>query len=227
MNRRRFLFPAVLLATVLLSGFCSISSADDLLFDNGNHVESAVVASTKTFPDPDVHVADDFVLPSGSVITGIQWKGLYGSTSPVDDDFKVMIYADDGNGKPTSPATDSAIYSASVTASKRQLTGDLTFADAVYQYSAAIPPFKANGKTTYWLEIFNNLVEHNNYWAWSGSFIYGNGVYAEGDTTWIRNSEQGEQTFQLFGAVPEPITVILAIIGVGLLLVSKRQRLVL
>ena len=92
---------------ILMAAFCTAGNAAiaQVVYDNGNHVQTGALADAEYLTGPAYHEADDFVLATGETITQITWKGFYLSFSPVDDNFEILIYADDGSGQPTSPVT--------------------------------------------------------------------------------------------------------------------------
>lgn len=145
----------------------------------------------------------------------------------MNDNFQIFIYADDGFDEPTSPVTFSAIYSASAAMlTDRHLTGerDPIFNTSIYQYSADIPAFQLTGGTRYWLEIYNNISSPDYYWLWSqdANVLNRKGFYADlrYDPNWLDVGEtfSPAKTFQLFGIVPEPSTLVLLVLGsIGLL----------
>ena len=175
---RRWIIQLVLaVAFITLTEKCRA----EIVYDNGNHVQTGALADGST--DPSYHEADDFLLSNDADITEVTWKGYYLSVSPVDDNFEILIYADDGTGRPTSPVTTSAIYTASASVTDRHLTGEMPFGvENVFQYSATIPAFKANAGTRYWLEIFNDI--RNDDWLWSTDTQIGNGFFSFGSDTW-------------------------------------------
>ncbi len=67
---------------IVLLGMMSVylagqnACAADVLFDNGNHVQTGTLANSEYPGDPGFHNGDDFVLTNTSIITEIHWKGF-------------------------------------------------------------------------------------------------------------------------------------------------------
>jgi hypothetical protein len=190
-----------------------------VVFDNGNHISNGLNASN-TF-----EIADNFTLSGASVtdITDVHWKGVYqNGIADETDNFEIRIY-DDSSGLPaTSPGT--APYDQLVGSVSRIATGEVSGILPVYEYSTFIPPFAAVGGTTYWLEIYNNALDDN--WFWAADFGTGN-LAASSEGSWGRASD--EVTFQLTNdaatVTPEPSSLsiwgLLGAICVAVIIRSK------
>jgi hypothetical protein len=220
----RISFPAAIIAVAIALGQTCMA---DLLFDNGNHVETGAV-SDDYLGNP-FNQSDFFTLPSSATITAISWKGFYfNNPTPAVDNFQVFIYSDDGTGEPTSSPQASAIYSSPAFLTDKHLTGEtLTFLDhqPFYQYTANINAFNLTSGTKYWLEIYNNEQADDWHWAIDLNVPGRSQFYNEvsDPNTWHDNTLNSITTFQLFGNVPEPSTLALLTLGGVIAFAAKRH----
>ena len=136
--------------------FLSINhcSADSIVFDNGvggaTGISGAVISDSNA-ATPTV-VADDASVLVTTVLTGIEWSGVYlgaGGSLPVDD-FTIEIF-DDLNG---SPSNNIASFAVGNNVNRTLAAGGGGIPD-IFSYSAAID-FELDPNTTYWFSIFNN-----------------------------------------------------------------------
>ena len=169
-------------------------------------------------------IAGSFSLSSPSVVTRVNWWGLYafGNTPPAQDDFVVRFFADAG-GPASLPFSESLNLNPG-----RTDTGANTAGDEIYAYSALLPAsVSLAANTTYWLSIVNYTpTDTDDEWFWqlatktSGSLrVRYNDAYP-----WLL-SGPGVLAFSFEGTVvPEPSTgALLTGVG-GLALLARRGR---
>ena len=197
-------------------GFAGMAQAI-MIYDNGAAPNIAV------FSDPNTpqFIADNFSLSPGSnQITEIRWTGVYASADPTGpDNFIIQLFADEAGAPSLSP-----FISLFVGAPGRADTGRVLFSDSVFSYSASIAPIVLPPNTTYWLSIVNDTSgQLNTDWAWAGqSFDFGGGSIGSrsgADFPWFVSSSFAQDfTLSNAQAIPEPLSIVLLVLGLpGLL----------
>ncbi len=161
---------------------------------------------------------DDFVLGSAAHITGVSFTGLYfpGSVAGNITNFAISVYADNA-GQP-----GASIYSVNIPGTPVETpTGfSLTFG---YSFDM---DFMASGGTRYWLSVVPTMLFPPQ-WGWSEG-TGGNGSLYQ-DFFGSRNEIAADLAFTLTGdvtsgAVPEPATWAMLIIGFGAVGFAARRR---
>ena len=217
----------VLIVVAVVSLFSPVSKASTILFDNLNG--SAITSATPN----DLQFAetvDDVTFATTTVVTGINWSGLYEAlaggddfVSAADDDFVVNIYSD--NAGTPGPLLQSFSLGNAV---NRTPGATVPFSGPLIQsfdYSANIN-FTFNAGVTHWLSILNNTPGDTDVFFQStgtGGNTFGR-ITGEGFTDQAQGGEGFATNFQLtFTAIPEPSSVgILALSLMGLL--TRRRR---
>jgi len=177
--------------------------------------------------------ADDFLLDTGAILTGITWYGsyLFTPTQPMPDAFTIRVYTDD-LGMPSESPLYTALFSGGV---DRQFTGVVASGGyEMYHYDVAVAPLALSANTRYWLSIVNSTSSSTQFMGWAWAYNQdGEDPQFVGDAThrWVR--EGGEWTtygssnlaFSLLGqsiSVPEPSA--LALFSLGLLGLGFARR---
>jgi hypothetical protein len=153
-------------------------TAQTIVFDNGvggaTGIDDALQSDADPLPENNNMVeiaADDFSVAKNTLITNVQWVGLYAvSNTPAVDNFVIRIYTDKNGPSGTPLATFEVGNNVNRTDSGQnfQLLLD------VFEYSAEIN-FVANAGTTYWLSIdARSFADNNDTWFWGSLSTTGN-----------------------------------------------------
>ncbi|MEM9083025.1 MAG: GC-type dockerin domain-anchored protein [Planctomycetota bacterium] len=184
--------------TIAAGSLGSISlgvTAQVVVFDNG--VETTTVDDVYTSDTRLLFaMADDFTMAEDTTITGIEWSGGYFQLGgdgpiPVEDDFVIVIYADD-NGSVGDPVTGFLVGNDVNRTDSGSGIPDPTQNDppvVIFSYSATID-FDATAGVKYWLSIEGNTPgPEGNEWGWSARNAAGGNSYftfdRPGGSPWI------------------------------------------
>jgi len=151
----------ILIAVAVVSFFSPVCDASTIVFDNLNGT-----ATTNATPnDRSVmlggETVDDVTLATTTVVTGINWSGVYGPFITPDDDFvaasednfEIRIYADNA-GTPGGLLQTFAVGNA-VNRTAGIIRPFLGADTQSFNYSADIN-FTFDANTTHWLSVLNN-----------------------------------------------------------------------
>ena len=198
-----------------------------IVYDNNAGGASGIDQSFGSDLDSGFLQADDVTLTSDTVITGVQWTGVYlGSqqTAPAADHFTVSIFANAAG----SPDGGAMLASFNVgNAVSRQDSGiDLFAVTNIYNYEAAINYTFAAG-TTYWVAISTDTSDdaEDNFF-WTSQLNQGNHHFSQDNgATWAAGSNPNgsRHDFRLSGVpIPEPSSMMF--LGLSALAIFKRRR---
>lgn len=154
--------------------------------------------------------ADDFVLPTDSIINDLHWWGVYEANQVVADDFTFYFYEDD-NG----PDVGTVVTAQPVNFGRTATTLQNNVNSDVYRYDADLSvSIPVTGGTTYWLAIINDIAGTEE-WFWQTASTTGASA-ASGDqgSTWTVFPSDFDTAFEITG-VPVPGTA--ALLSLGLL----------
>ncbi|MBK8915894.1 MAG: hypothetical protein IPM64_15095 [Phycisphaerales bacterium] len=124
---------------------------------SGTNCQSAAGSAQNSTRAAGVRVAENFQLPSTSVVSQLCWRGVYGNTTcePADmDDFQVVYYALRGQvagnivGGPFRQSDGTLIV-------QRGLTGAIVAGRQEYQYTATHAGVSFPALSCHWVEITN------------------------------------------------------------------------
>jgi hypothetical protein len=199
-----------------------------VIYDNGGADLHGFIGSDFQLPQ---RVADHFVLSQASVLTGVQWSGVYafGNSAPQVDDFTIRLYQDAGG----LPAND-FFYEFHAGNVPRVATGQQVVAPAgrfdVFSYSTNVAPVSLSPGSTLWLSIVDNTPNSpNNQWFWATSSAFTGSSTFRFFEGFPWNHYPAEEAFSLTGEVapvPEPSSLSLAVIagGMGIVAWVRRRR---
>lgn len=163
--------------------------------------------------------ADDFELPSPSLIHDVHWWGIYFQQDEPDaDDFTIRFFNPASSGLPeASPFVSVAPVNLTRTETAMTALGDI-----VYQYEADLPSdVLASAGAAYFLSIVNSTQSSN--WSWVADGT-GTHYFRLGEAgAWETSATPTDHAFELTGSiVPEPTTI--ALVGLGILGLARRRR---
>lgn len=201
MIRTSSLWSAFLSVIVAVIAVANPVAGDVVVYDNGAGGAAGINDAFSSDVVSGIIGADDFVLVSNTIVTGVEWSGVYAffNTPPASDSFTIEIYSDSAG------APDSLLSSTVVGASATRTDSGFdepTFGFDIYEYSASITPFSATAGTTYWVSIFNDTTGDDDSWLWG--IINGTGnLHQSNDfgTNWF---DAGHQADFRLTAIPEP-----------------------
>ena len=225
-----------LLGLVLVCGFATGAFAQ-VIWDNGAAAAGGVASQRDTMYAGvgfNAQSADDFVLPTGPggepqwSITGVTWSGAYFGAGAVQDEFNLILYADDGTGNAPTGAglndpTPTALFAPRVSfASVNETATGLGFD---YSHTLA-SPWTVDANTKYWF-VAQSDMEFPPQWAFAPSVSSQLHVNVRGwpllGTPYWTDLVGGDAAFTLVGVpVPEPATIGLLTIG-GLAMLRRRR----
>lgn len=203
------------------------SARADVIYTNGSPQLVPVQAQGALFADAGnpgfSAAADDFILQGGlNTIRDIHWWGVYSGTL-VSDNFSINIY---NNNAGTVGTLAAAVNIESLVKTN---TGSTLSGLTLFSYDAVVSPITLQAGLTYWLGISNaSGITNGNGWAWAESNTFSGSArqFSSNSGTW-GNSVNDSLAFNLTNDIPEPSSVILAILG-GLGLIAagwmRRQR---
>ena len=117
---------------------------------------------------PGFRTADDFVLATDTIITGVNWWGNPPLTNTGGNDFQFTFYAN-GGGVPGAILQTSG---GTLSITPVSIPGT-TFSALNFYSSDLFSPFSATAGTTYWISIFNQATDAR--WLWLMAENVGNG----------------------------------------------------
>jgi hypothetical protein len=192
-----------------------VTAARAQIYDNGapNQVNGTDISPNS--------VADSFVLGSNMTVGAVQFWDLENTPVTLDGTINWTIYSDSGGSGPGfSLDNGTTTYTHTATG----LTGDGgTLAEYVDNFNLNTP-FVATAGTTYWLSLGLDMPgnsQNSVFWEWSNNSNFG---YVDPVQTWKKTSSA--YSFQLFAPpapTPEPITVGLGVVGLGLAVRRRMQ----
>ena len=226
-----------LLGLVLVCGFATGAFAQ-VIWDNGANAGGASASQRDTaYAGTGFHaqVADDFMLPTGPggepqwLITGMTWSGGYFGGSPVQDEYNLILYDDDGTGNAPTGAgagdpTGTALQAPRVSfASVNEVANALGGFDYRHTLASA---WLVDANTKYWFAPQSDA-DFPPQWGVSTSVSIQGHNAVQGfpllGTNYWDSTLAGDSTFTLIGVpVPEPATIGLLTIG-GLVMLRRRR----
>ncbi|MFO0974611.1 MAG: hypothetical protein U1A27_14395 [Phycisphaerae bacterium] len=167
-------------------------------------------------------VADDFAIPAGGSVCGVNWWGFYGGSfvqfdppPPAGDETMRVRFYENAAGLPGAVLAEHTLLNPT-----RQWTGQMLMFDSPfrreYLYRAALPScFAAAAGVTYWFEVVQ-VGDVNSYFRWETA-PPGNNRFAvlfPPGTPWRISGQPDDFAFRLL--TPEPtggFLMLLALIG--------------
>ncbi|MEM7454982.1 MAG: PEP-CTERM sorting domain-containing protein [Planctomycetota bacterium] len=196
------------------------SAHGDLVFDNGAGGAAGVGNGFGSDKAINFQVADDVTLASTTVVTQVDWTGVYANeqTLDFDDNFEINIYADDGSGL---PGTQLASFAVGDNVNRTFSGISLFNIFQVFDYSAQIN-FNMLAGTKYHVGIWNDTtLDPDDIWLWAHVTSGGDATFQSGSGAW--SQEDSIQDFRLHAnTVPEPGS--LAVLSVLGACVFRRRR---
>ncbi len=222
-----------LIAVAIFSVLSPISNANVIVFDNLNGATTTNASPNDLSASIGGETLDDATLATTTVVTGINWSGVYLNGDNVvatsDDNFQIRIYADNagtpgpllqtfavGNAVNRTSGTDLSIVS-----NPNAPNGPTVRVVPSFNYSADIN-FTFNAGITHWLSVLNNTTADSDDFFQSVIPAGGNafGDLNPNDGQYI---PQGFITDFQLTVVPEPSSV--GILALGLMgLLARRKR---
>ncbi len=168
-----------------------------------------------------VLAADDFTLGSSGTIRAVSWQGAYSPTGApaLADSFHINIYADPIG------STLLASFALGADVNRSAAGGTVGAGDILYNYVAALDGgFAATAGTHYWISIVNDAAfNFADAWTWAGGPNGSMRASVNNGVTWA--TTRGSTNFALDDQpVPEPATLGLLSLGVGLIGVARGRR---
>jgi len=202
----------------LMLGWATAATAA-VIYSNGPVATNGFVSDTD-FP---MFVADDFILaPGASVITDVEWTGIYAFTNtPLADNFTIQFFASVAGSPAVTPFLSLAIGNPG-----RTDTGINIGASDLFTYSVNVAPIPLAANTAFWISIFNNTsADTNDNWFWGMQDAAGNS-FNRTSAVIAWTAQGNRQDFHLTGplAVPEPSALALMAIGIVGLVGCRRKR---
>lgn len=169
---------------------------------------------------------DNFSIASDATVTSVTWHGIaYDAGLDLTDldtlSWDLGFFSDDG-GAPGTQEYNANLTDAQVTRAFLGTGGIAGRLVNYWEFTATLPVgFDVSGGATYWFSPFSNQTDYYPVFAWSGS-VGGNTYqeYVDG-SSFVRTNNRA---FTLSGAVPEPQTWALMILGFGALGMAARAR---
>lgn len=207
----------------------SVASADPIIYDNGGAAVLGSLFSSQldTVYPFDSQAADNFVLASNYIVTGVNWSGGWFNSNGSGTDhnataFNIYFYADNGAG--TAPVGGPGSEFASYNIAIGSVTVNPTGVDSADYHVDLGPGLSLNGGTNYWIAI-QSVNVFPPQWGWASNGVAGNAVQGFpllGLPYWGLISPASDMVFSLEGIVPAPGAV--ALLGMGGLMAARRRR---
>ncbi len=212
-------FACLALLAALCLGRSLPAHADVIIFSQPTDLQSSQASQNDTSAGGLGNYAtayDDFSLPGGTTITGVQWVGAFFNPSSAGSitGFTLNFYNNAGNA----PGSLLASFAIAGNADQAFLALDST-EDPAYTYAA--PVNFTTGGGTQWLSIVPDLAFPPQ-WGWESSSS-GDGVSYScffGDCGTVA----GDQAFSLTSPTPEPGSLALLGTGAACLMATLRSR---
>jgi hypothetical protein len=223
---------------VLAALVAAMPAMGDVIFDNGAPVDSGVPSDLEPLGDltdleMPIVLADDFAFAAPVLLQDVHWWGAYwvppsDTSIPASDDFRLELYAQNGNHPLEDPFVTIALGDVG-----RTDTGEVdVLGNAIYAYSVDLDDgIVLPSLTTFYISIVNNTATTDAIWAWSASdnLMNNDGLHEFGyflrndpDMPWAGSVVPGNLAFNLTGTViPEPATLSLFGIGLGSLAIRR------
>ncbi len=218
---------AAVISLVILV-FCAQGFADVLHNQPYDGLGSGFASQNETGPGGVGNFAtsyDNFSLPGGGTVTGVQWAGVTYNTHY--DGFTITFYTNNGGQPGTS------VYSQFIAGKAGQTYLGTDNGAPVYSYAVEFTGFAAAAGTEYWISIVADAPLPQWFWATGTGgdgtlvqdfFATGRTVYPlpNGSCNGVTNCDLAFELIGDQGNVPEPASMVL--LGTGLLAVARKIR---
>jgi hypothetical protein len=193
-------------------GLASSARADIIAYEqlpgpNSNTGFLSAVNNLSAMP-PGAIVADNFVLPTSTTISGLHFWGVLEGGG---HDFRYTFYANNG-GIP------GAILLSTGGSSPTLSNPPSAPVPSTFYETELDTPFFATAGTTYWLSVYNQKPGAT--WGWLIATNSGDGSRQGDDIVPLWNSSRPDMAFQLT-TVPAPPSVVLVGLGAGCVAVRR------
>lgn len=149
-----------------------------LIFNQGTFGDTAYLSESEhsVFFDTENQMGDDFRLTGRtSAVTHVTWWGAYANNTPVEDNFLLTVYRDNGAGMPESggyweQGAGDQVNRTATSGVVEPGVLDLT----IYEYSCNVEDWDFETDTIYYLSIVNDTASGTWMWCANGSSSQGN-----------------------------------------------------
>ncbi|WP_417850571.1 PEP-CTERM sorting domain-containing protein [Thalassoglobus sp.] len=231
----RFFFSSIKLTMLLVvSIFPGSSLMAGIIYDNGVSPSDGDQARRSDLSSPSVFSGDDFVLSADSTLRSIEWSGIYwaDNTPQAVDNFSVRIYDFSGANPGGFPLTTINVGNNVNRTDSGEDFSLGSYSSDIFSYSANITPIALTAGR-YVLSIYNDTsVDNNDDWFWSyKTGVDGVDLSFLATTGWTEYSSIHDFRLRddsIGSSVPEPSSILLSILGLGMLglsVIARRRRL--